>query len=176
MNEAVGSPLPNREPLFGKHPVGGFDLGGTVNEAVGSPLDLSPIRERAENATRGPWVPFAGVVTTEELGVDICVDAYQHLPPSDWPEHQTQWQRDAEFIAHARTDIDSLLAALVSEREETQKLREVAEAWKAVAAIADKIAPIDHVILTEPCPGPGCTDRYTHSRIYPLVLPEGNPK
>lgn len=84
-----------------------------------TPLDLDAIRARAEAATEGPWA-----VAPEDFGphtegdfpvVDRRADYIGHSPDDgvragfDLP--------DAEFIAHARTDVPALV-------EEVERLRE----------------------------------------------------
>jgi hypothetical protein len=81
---------------------------------MSNPLDLDAIRARAEAATEGPW---------HRVGKSIQAD----VPLSDDGPSTTKWNttvvcsvgawgsgrptgEDAEFIAHARTDVPALLA------------------------------------------------------------------
>jgi hypothetical protein len=77
-------------------------------------LDLDAIRARVDNATEGPWVAHSGYVeTVPEFDLhrfDIMGETIS----------QSAESRDAEFIAHARTDVPALLA-------EVERLRE----WEA---------------------------------------------
>ena len=68
--------------------------------------ELAQMRERAENATPGPW---------EARGFDS--------------RSSREERANAEFIANARTDIPRLLDALQAERIEVERLRR----WKAEA-------------------------------------------
>lgn len=74
--------------------------------------ELAAIRERAENATEGPWE--AHEILDCHPGTTV---EYIAVSPTDWgdlhfidvePEHGP----DATFIAHARTDIPRLVNAL----------------------------------------------------------------
>lgn len=65
---------------------------------------LEEIRDRAEAATEGPWwtpsrMEPAEVFSGTGVGSDVCVAT-------------ESTKADAEFIAHARTDVPRLLAAL----------------------------------------------------------------
>lgn len=86
--------------------------------------DLQAIRARADAATPGPWYADDG-------GVYAAAEAppYRDVPLSDWTvTHQAAWRdweedavllfeggahdaesRDAEFVAHARHDVDALV-------------------------------------------------------------------
>ena len=92
---------------------------------------LDGIEARANAATDGPWdYPYPGknYITTP---VDIDVTE------ADWggeglrryrlacSDDRNAWRaQDVEFIAHARTDVPALVAALRAEREEVTRLRE----------------------------------------------------
>jgi hypothetical protein len=79
-------------------------------------LDLGAIKARADAATPGPWeagercVWQAGMLNTAEIAVDC--------------EHGNggiQRHVDAEFVAHARTDVPALLAEVKRLRERAEK-------------------------------------------------------
>lgn len=68
--------------------------------------ELATIRERAEKATPGPW---------ETWGTSGFPDFYVGMAKDEdgrwWTKDNTELgQDDAEFIAHARTDVPALLA------------------------------------------------------------------
>ncbi len=79
-------------------------------------LNLEAIKARAEAATPGPWaVPVANVFRV------VCPGAEHHnppmglCPPYPWrviaePSVYDPSAADAEFIAHARTDVPALVA------------------------------------------------------------------
>ena len=71
---------------------------------------LAEIRARAENATDGPWEDWGGV---DANGVTRASG------PITWDDHGGEVFKpaDAEFIAHARTDVPALLAAVEAVRE-----------------------------------------------------------
>jgi hypothetical protein len=86
-------------------------------------LDLDAIEARANAATPGPWehgercVWQAGMLNTAEIAVDC--------------EHGNGGIRrhaDAEFIAHARTDVPALLAEVKRLREQVERMRGLLEA------------------------------------------------
>jgi len=85
-----------------------------ISMAGGDGDVLDQIQKRADAATEGPWVEW------HENGTPGQLEAY-NCPPAtgaflidyaDWE----QKQKDANFIAHARTDIPALLA-MVRERD-----------------------------------------------------------
>lgn len=93
-------------------------------------LDLAPIKERLDKATKGPWVNddfFAGDTDIARVGVfnetsgyftssaTICVCETNHrekdeLYPGEALIGPIGAERNAAFIAHARTDISALIA------------------------------------------------------------------
>jgi hypothetical protein len=77
--------------------------------------DLAAIRARAEAATEGPW----GSPDTALAFIS------NRSGPIMWAGREYATVEDAEFIAHARTDIPALLALLESYRP----AHEVADAW-----------------------------------------------
>ena len=66
---------------------------------------LNRIRKQADNATKGPWVCT--------LNGDESEVTYANAPIT-WDDHggEVFTEGDAEFIAHARTDLPALLAAV----------------------------------------------------------------
>ena len=67
---------------------------------------LEEIKARAEGATEGPW-------STRRFDLDLFVVAENGaLNPINLGYVGNRPEDDAEFIAHARTDIPKLLAAL----------------------------------------------------------------
>ena len=92
-----------------------------MNETV----DRDAIRARADAATPGPWSCYATVpyeVFVEPVGDD-------HDSPAI--AHQMVWQCDAEFIAHARTDVPALLDALAAAEAERDEARRLSVEWRA---------------------------------------------
>ena len=91
--------------------------------------DLEAIKARAEAATPGPWaVPGANVFRV------IAPEAEHHnprmgaCPPYPWrviaePSSYDPSAADAEFIAHARTDVPDLVA-------EVERLRTELIGWQ----------------------------------------------
>lgn len=70
-------------------------------------LDLDAIKARAGAATEGPWLNYGG----ENYAIISA-------PEIDELAHVGSTNNDAEFIAHARTDVPALLA-------EVERLRQV---------------------------------------------------
>jgi hypothetical protein len=101
--------------------------GGTEVSMI-TQLDLEAIKARADAATPGPWFTeygykLAKVMTKTAKGHGRVMLAQDWIPRQgvDGP-----LQDDAEFIAHARTDIPLLLAeverltALIQKQEEAK--------------------------------------------------------
>jgi hypothetical protein len=94
-----------------------------------TPDELQAIRERAEAATPGPWVAThrhsqctADDDETSGLGLEI------EGPPEAWNRGQFALGADALFIAHARTDIETLLAEVEQLRAALEELVEAHDA------------------------------------------------
>ena len=131
--------------------------------------ELTAIKSRADAATPGPWVPFqpgdysewwwvwqesalpyyGGVINCESHGVDASGLDYSggigEVQISDGQNLQRELS-DATFIAHARTDVPSLVA-------EVERLQELLEridrtlripAAEYVPAIGDVFTLIDN--------------------------------
>lgn len=86
-------------------------------------VQLEAIRKRASLATEGPWATGTGyeqasrgnyVFTTEGFGAIVAAECGGDCVLED---------ADAEFIAHARTDIPALLAEVERLRAENTDLR-----------------------------------------------------
>ena len=74
---------------------------------------LAEIRARVENATPGPWTAeYSG-----EQGNCVLPPGYQSTREAVAVTRLLSAQADAEFIAHARTDLPALLAAVEAVRE-----------------------------------------------------------
>ena len=70
-------------------------------------LDIAAIKARADKATAGPWdkvTPDDTRINSQSAEIAITLGNYE----TDW--EKMEW--DASFIAHARTDIPALIAAL----------------------------------------------------------------
>lgn len=80
-----------------------------------TPEQLAAIRARAEAATPGPWMVDEGLVWDDGTGECEC-QWYREI--RGWTDHGVQCEagylvlsrEDAEFIAHARSDIPALVA------------------------------------------------------------------
>ena len=81
---------------------------------------LAAIRARAEKATPGPWrtSPQLGYVIPSDVGADYKVAQVggSRDSPGQIARDDPFWQADTLFIAHARSDVPALLAA-VEERD-----------------------------------------------------------
>ena len=88
---------------------------------------LDDIKKRAENATEGPWRIETDSELDYEQGIPFSewpsvLIGPENADPSDWAKKHGETRRiqevaelnmdDAEFIAHARTDVPKLVAAL----------------------------------------------------------------
>ena len=115
--------------------------------------DLDAIRARVEAATEGPWEAFA---TTVAARVDTgCRGGCSGLPgvhetACGWEDVAGAADRDATFIAHARTDVPALLAEVERLRAGIEAL---ADEWEAGQA-ANREAFSKSVWLPYDPPGP----------------------
>lgn len=80
-----------------------------------TPKRESEIAERCEKATPGPWC-YGGddriYDDPEEYGAERCL-----LQQYELGHEQQNWDNDAEFIAHARTDLPDALSEIKRLRE-----------------------------------------------------------
>lgn len=125
------------DPL--RAPAGFFCRGPySLDEAVAAPhiddmtdtVDIAAIEERAAAATRGPWrwTPYdvpdlvgrAGDPDTYEYDIEVIEATHDHGCGCrrDCTMEFTIRPQDAEFIAHARTDIDALIVEVKRLRDE----------------------------------------------------------
>ena len=129
-------------------------------------LDTAAIRARLEAATPGPWVvfdmddaekrkdeplnepgqgwywvwseprlPYYGAVLEPERDHPAAIGS----AAINDSEGGAQEQADAEFIAHARTDVERLLAALDEARAEVERLH----SWSGLMELLDEHWPAD---------------------------------
>lgn len=76
--------------------------------------DIEAIKKRTEAATEGPWkthlVDDTSIVT--EDGTDVCTtcDSTQAEREDGYNVEYERMEADAQFIAHARSDIPALLS------------------------------------------------------------------
>ncbi len=92
-----------------------------------TPEQIAEIRARCEAATEGPWREFisdydAGTLFVTQIRNGLMNEQLDPVADEIWSE------ADAAFIAHARTDIPALLAALDELVAEIARLRDVADA------------------------------------------------
>ena len=82
---------------------------------------LDEIQERANQATDGPWAPWLDQDGADHMqGLLMVGNADAVIPEGEWwvegvdvnPIAHTYCEEDRAFIAHARTDVPALLAAL----------------------------------------------------------------
>lgn len=90
--------------------------------------DLAAIRGREAAATQGPW-------HNEHEGEGPCVSVGDYgwvCSGPNWPAYDVdsdQGQADAEFIAHARTDVPALLATLTTALRLVWDMTDDGECW-----------------------------------------------
>lgn len=89
-----------------------------------TPAQVAECRERVERATEGPWEVEGG----GGMHMDGTRDWYTISCP--WNEHTKYYiglgalkLPEAEFVAHARTDIPALCATVEALRVENERLR-----------------------------------------------------
>ena len=88
--------------------------------------DLDAIEQRTNAATEGPWFQDSdnpGLVWGEQRSDG---DGYWSLFASETGHDATAEPQDAEFIAHARSDVPALLAEVRRLRAMEQRVREYA--------------------------------------------------
>jgi hypothetical protein len=90
---------------------------------------LEAIRQRAENATPGPW-KWSG----QTEGGFIPQGAYLGDTLILLGDHYENYKEDATFIAHARTDIPALLDHIAELEAELAYLNGVAESLSELLA------------------------------------------
>lgn len=93
-------------------------------------VDLEEIRKRAEKATPGPW---SAVHKQTQSFVDYPKSGHAYVgTTSMWSNGNgpspDSCKANADFIAHARTDIPALLAALDAKTAEVERERAAREA------------------------------------------------
>jgi len=91
-------------------------------------LDLDAIEARAAAATEGPWSRD----DEHSLSVAIC------YTPHVWALAHSGTEANAEFIAHARTDVPALVAALREARAGWYQNRDKADLCDAMIAERDE--------------------------------------
>src|SRR5262245_46458349 len=100
--------------------------------------ELAAIRARSEAATEGPWRAEESTDTWTLHGGPI--GAHQILKaPKRHTSYAEYWPNDAdaEFIAHARTDVPRLLIELDQRTEQLEK------AWADIAAMAAALVQLE---------------------------------
>jgi hypothetical protein len=97
--------------------------------------DITAIRAREAAATDGPW--FTG---NRHPRFHDVLNAGHVIISDELPMIELELTRqgiaDAEFIAHARTDVPALLARVDEQAAEIERLRAVAEAVQKVLDVA----------------------------------------
>lgn len=113
-------------------PIGSEHWRTMSGDPLDDPLDLEPIRARADAAAPGPWT--TGDHASNECRIEgpwIPADRHWSLVIYDEGGHNAQ---DAAFIAHAREDVPALITeverlrwALASCESDCRELRERTE-------------------------------------------------
>jgi hypothetical protein len=84
------------------------------------PSDLAEIQARVDAATPGPW-KHDGSGDVEDVP-EFVLDRFDIMPQTI--ARADLRNEDAEFIAHARTDVPMLVAALVAAQDRIRELEE----------------------------------------------------
>ena len=130
----------------------------------GAALNLTPIRERCEKATPGPWVWRSNYLEVEGSWEDPTREwtriADDGSAGGEYNEAIDTHGPDADFIAHARTDIPALLAEVERLRrllppgavprlsgEMVRLLETVDSVMLALRALASDQAPISRATV-----------------------------
>ncbi|WP_037161013.1 hypothetical protein [Rhodococcoides fascians] len=107
-----------------------------------SGLDLDAIEARAEATTEGPWCAITSGIPNGDHWY-VCSAEGESLAyiSADDGINEDQREPDAEFIAHARTDVPALLAALRERDNTITRVRQVLKgAWPEDGAGIDVVA------------------------------------
>ena len=106
---------------------------------------LAEIRARVEAATEGPWTAeYSG-----EQGNCVLPPGYRSTREAVAVTRLLSAQADAEFIAHSRTDLPALLAAVEAVREKcTLAIEEFEDPTYEANGYALGIAAASRAILT----------------------------
>ena len=76
---------------------------------------IAEVEARCSNATPGPWASYEYMVlNTSEYSIVVCDSG-----------ENGESEKDAEFIAHARTDIPDLLAEVKALKAEKESMASV---------------------------------------------------
>jgi hypothetical protein len=129
-----------------------------------TPDQLAAIEARAQAATEGPWESLrAGMLGTRVVRVD---GEWDGLVPDEFITMVTPALRkfdDADFIAHARTDVPALLALVREQRAAIERVRALHK-------------PFTHHFLSPPAGSlevcHSCHESYPCPTIAALTAPE----
>ena len=106
--------------------------------------ELNEIKERAEKASSGPWgIDFPLLVC------DQCGNTYEIVQSDVFLAPvvaESKSEADAEFIAHAREDIPSLLDHIAELEAVINVIREVAAEGYATACTSDEARAYGSII------------------------------
>lgn len=115
-----------------------------------TPEQIAEIRARAEATTPGPWRArdaeffqhiILGPGPTDELG--------ESRPQVVAATQNVGWRSNAEFIAHARTDVPALLDALDAAEATVARVRGLVEDWFPTSG--DLVPPLPPSAAWELC-------------------------
>jgi hypothetical protein len=87
-------------------------------------LDLDAIEARAQAASPGPWE-----TVRHDLTLYVVSESHE-LNPISLGYVGNRPEPDAEFIAHARTDVPALLALVREQQDKLEKVEALAEKWR----------------------------------------------
>lgn len=90
---------------------------------MNKPLDLSAIKARAEAATPGPWSDLCYIVYAQTKPGSTFDIPLADASLDECPFSHDQCEANAQFIAHARTDIPALIAEVERLNGEVARLR-----------------------------------------------------
>jgi len=144
---------------------------------------LQEIRDRADKAIEGPWVPkkfgcsevsiYKGPVKVKGCGMTHGGEICQMDDPDCSDFKSSQLKDTAEFIAHARQDIPYLLDALEQAQEENKQLKQPDEQIERLITIDDLACRCGYYRQIEEGDGYGCFhplgddhDNEGHCRTY----------
>ena len=109
---------------------------------------LDDIKKRAENATEGPWGSSddGGEYRSAYVETTWSVDGENAEPITDYLK-----PADAEFIAHSRTDVPKLVAALEAMEAQVLLLESIQDGTDSIGAnvVAGSVAENIRYVIEE---------------------------
>lgn len=126
---------------------------------------LAGIEARASAATEGPWKVKECAPCTGRGRLDVSIWAHDgNVSIADWCDEDEFTKADAEFIAHARTDVPALLAMVREQQAAHERVRELHQPEMAAGRDGNGV--------TDYCPA--CSTYYPCATIAAITATEAS--